>query len=810
MSFPAAFVAAVHDKRAKRWHNSYWMKNTSSLPVFAALVLVLLHAQKSDAHMLSSLGASGSQIGAAGTMQPTSMTLPAGNGLLLSNCFAPFRPQVRFCWDNTYFYVESDGYPNRALMSNLMVGITSWQQQIPLPASYFASTTNPEKDVNSLGYNQPNFWKLPLVPIAAASSFPLSTNFQRGAVAIGVDGIPIFNPRNNRGEYSYAIGELDAYGGHCGMADDYHYHIAPLHLQSVVGATNPIAWALDGYPIYGYVEPDGSAVQPLDADGGHTSVSGSYHYHAIGSSATGPQSPYLMNAIHGSVVNFGGQIDGQAEVGSIRPSGTGGYNAKPVTGASIVAFVNPAGLSTNAQGDFVQDASAVASDDQFVMTYSLGGTNYDCCWRLNRQANPKTLRITWRAPGTNGSGQVTGPVITTTTNYTSVNNRITAYPPASLSLQNIPDTGQTNFSGAMTGQDADYTILPPSFQDHGNGTVTDRVTGLMWQKVDAGECTWDLAVSNSTNVTTGGYTDWRLPTPMEMFSIFDHKTNPAVNAVCFPDNPAGAASYWWTTDIYGTNSALVWVANSGGGLGPKSKTQTTTHARYVRGGKPSNGHNYCNNGDGTITDLDTGLMWQQVPATAVTWGVALSNAESLSLGGFTDWRLPNIKEMQTLTDYALATATTSAAAKACVNRVLFPTNTTPATAYWSSTPKSPASDNQAWLLELGVNTSSSPARNYQGIISYEAISTAYPYFAVRGPDQIFSAGANPSTVNGVEVSWIAVPGQTYQVHYSANLTNASWTYLGTVRCNWTTGYFTDTDATHATNKTGFYRLSPSP
>lgn len=780
-------------------------------PAFAVISLFCaVSLPRSNAHTPGVVTGLSTPLNARATVVLLAAVPPNGNGSLMSNSFAPFRPRVRFYWDSTNFYVESDGYPNRALMPNLMVGITSWQQQIPLPASYFASTTNPEKDTNSLGYNKPNFWKLPLVPVAATSSIPLSTNFQRGAVAVGIDGIPIFNPRNNRGEYSYAIGELDAYGGHCGMADDYHYHIAPLHLQSVVGTTNPVAWALDGYPIYGYSEPDGSSVQSLDADGGHTNVTGGYHYHAIGSSASGPQIPYLMSAIHGTVVNFGGQIDGQAEVGSIRASGTGGYNAKPVNGASIVAFANPARLSTNAQGDFIQDPNASASDEQFAMTYSLAGTNYDCCWRLNREANPKTVTVTWRAPGTNGSGQLTGPVVTTTTTYANVNNRITAYPPELSSLLRIPDTGQTNFSGVASGQDADYIICPPSFQDHGDGTVTDRVTGLMWQKTDAGECTWDLAVSNATSVVAGGYTDWRLPTPTELFSMLDHRTNPALNALCFPENPAGAAGYWWTTDIYGTNSALVWCANSGGGIGPKSKMQAATHARYVRGGKPSNGHNYCNNGDGTVTDLDTGLMWQQVPSSAATWGTALTNAENLGLAGFADWRLPNIKELQTLTDYTLANATASASAKACVNRVLFPMNTTPATAYWSSTPKSPVSDNQAWLLELGVSTNSSPARNYQGIISYESISTSHPSFAVRGPDQIFSAGAVPGTVNGVEVSWNAVPGQTYVIQYSANLTNASWTYLGTVNCRWTTGYFTDTNASHAANKTGFYRLLVSP
>ena len=71
---------------------------------------------------------------------------------------------------------------------------------------------------------------------------------------------------------------MDDFGGHCGRADDYHYHIAPVHLQKHV--SHPVAYALDGYPIYGYLEPDGSAVQNLDEFNGHKDAKGNYHYHA--------------------------------------------------------------------------------------------------------------------------------------------------------------------------------------------------------------------------------------------------------------------------------------------------------------------------------------------------------------------------------------------------------------------------------------------------------------------------------------------------------------------------------------------------
>ena len=684
---------------------------------------------------------------------------PAGYGAMMASSFGPFKPRVRSYYDATTFYVESDNVPDNTRMPNLMVGITSWQQQVPLPTSYFASTTNPERDANSIGFNKPNVWRLPLVPTPSASPIPISAgNFQRGALAVGADGIAIFNPRNNTGRVSFEIGELDLYGGHCGLADDYHYHIAPVHLQAVLGIDKPIAWALDGYPIFGYTEPDGTPRQALDAQGGHTHGNLSYHYHAIGSDATGPQNPYLPTAFHGTVVNFGGQVDGQPEVQAIRANNTGGYTAQAVQGARIIAFKNPVALQTDAAGNLSESLTGVPSQDQFLMRVSIGNATYDECWRINRNANPKTLTITWRLP----------TIAPTTTTYNNGGNRLTTYAMGSSSLLKLPDTGQTVDATQTFGEDSDYTINPPSYTDNGDGTVTDRVTGLMWQKVDAGESTWENAVARASSATTGGYSDWRLPTPTELFSIMNHNlSNPAaMNTTFFPVNPASAAEYWWTTDIYGADATKVWCVNSGGGMGPKPKTETLSaggtlryHARYVRGAKPGNGHNYVNNLDGTITDTDTGLMWAQAAGPATNWTGALTYAENLTLAGYSDWRLPNIKELQTLVDFTLATATVPASALAPLNRVLFPTATTPATAYWSSTVLrggNNATPTSAWLVEFGVATNipaaNGPGRNAQGLISYEVMTSSYRPLAVRGPA---IAAVEPEPVNTARLVNIA-------------------------------------------------------
>ncbi len=738
-------------------------------PVRRRAAMAIPAASLSQLVAMGSMGAVGA-VGDNGGGQIALFAAPAGNGLLMTASFAPFRPRVRSYNDGTYFYVEGDNVPDPAIMPSPMVGITAWQQQIPLPTSYFFATTNPENNTGSLGYGQPNVWRLPLVPSPAASPISLNGNFLRGAVAVAANGIAIFNPRNNRGEFSYAIGELDQYGGHCGLADDYHYHIAPVHLQSVLGVDKPVAWALDGYPIYGFTEPDGSPQLALDADGGHQHGAWGYHYHARGSTAGGHVAPYIMDAMHGTVVNFGGQVDPQPEVQSMRASGTGGYTAQAVSGAVITAFLNPVAFSVDGSGHFVHNPAGTPSPDQYLMRYTVGATTYDICWRINRSVNPKTLTITYRHPTTG----------TTTTTYTNgTNNRLKTYPMAAWSMVKLPDTSATQDGSATFGEDADYTINPQSFTDNNDGTITDNVTGLMWQKTDNGESTWDSAVANAAAVATGGYSDWRLPTPTEAFSILNHANNPAVNLTYFPNHPAGAAGYWWTSDIFGTDATRVWCTNSGGGLGAHPKTETLSaggtlrfHARYVRGPKPTNGHNYLNNNDGTITDLDTGLMWTQVPSSAMNWNAALAYAEGLTTAGFTDWRLPNVKELQTLVDITLATATSAAGAQPCIQRKLFPAAT--ATAYWSSTPLrgGGGSPTQAWLVEFGVNTSSTPPRNSQGIVSYEPFASSYPVFAVRSvPSGSITQGRGTTTTTN-----LFPPGQRVTAVGTITATdNSTWT-----------------------------------
>jgi hypothetical protein len=99
-------------------------------------------------------------------------------------------------------------------------------------------------------------------------------------------------------------------------------------------------------------------------------------------------------------------------------------------------------------------------------------------------------------------------------------------------------------------------------------------------------------------------------------------------------------------------------AGAGGGV-PKTG-QTTSYADYDDGyyqkGYPKTGNRFTNNGDGTITDNATGLEWVANPTAAgvgdsYAWADAIAACEGLTYAGHSDWRLPNVKELQSIIDF---------------------------------------------------------------------------------------------------------------------------------------------------------------
>ncbi len=267
----------------------------------------------------------------------------------------------------------------------------------------------------------------------------------------------------------------------------------------------------------------------------------------------------------------------------------------------------------------------------------------------------------------------------------------------------VPDTGETTSYTTTFGEDNDYNIFSPYFTINGNGTITDTITELMWQQADCGEMIIENAILYCDKLPLGGYTDWRLPTAHESFSILNHQhLNPALDLTIFVNN---SADYWWTITRQMNDTTKIWVTNAGGGIGNHPKTETIS----AGGVKRFNGravrdinnpiiipNRFTDNGDGTVTDNLTNLIWQKNPyVDSLTWEDALTYADSLTIAGYTVWRLPNIKEMQSINDENLIGPS--------VNPTYF--NTIGINKYWSTTTL-PNQTTKAWYLhtQFGITT----------------------------------------------------------------------------------------------------------
>jgi Protein of unknown function (DUF1566)/Putative binding domain, N-terminal/Viral BACON domain len=197
----------------------------------------------------------------------------------------------------------------------------------------------------------------------------------------------------------------------------------------------------------------------------------------------------------------------------------------------------------------------------------------------------------------------------------------------------------------------------------------------------------------------GGYNDWRMPTINELSYIVNYSIpnpGPAIDTGYFPNT---AASWYWSSTTYAGYTNYAWLVNFGNGYVNYNYKNDSNYVRAVLGGQSgalgysviwpfdtmdsvssddvsTAAGGYADNGDGTVTDTSTGLMWQQQAGSSTqTWEQALAYCEGLNLGGHTDWRLPSVKELQSLVDYSQYNP--------AINTTYFPNAA--ASWYWSST-----------------------------------------------------------------------------------------------------------------------------
>lgn len=267
-------------------------------------------------------------------------------------------------------------------------------------------------------------------------------------------------------------------------------------------------------------------------------------------------------------------------------------------------------------------------------------------------------------------------------------------------LTPIPDTGQTTSYTDTFGEDSDYIINPHSYTKldaSGNALgsdatdwamVKDNVTGLIWEvKTDddgihdgANSYTWqdaqDIFIAQLNSDAFGGYSDWRLPSIMELSMLIHSEIfTPTIDPTYFPE---AAGSSYWSSTVYVDNTDSIWCGNFNNSIvwtEDKLESWSGVRVRAVRGGKTGLDSHYVDNGDNTVTDLNTGLMWQKTGTSDIAWEEALTYCENLELAGYDDWRMPSRNELQSIVDYSVS--------EPAINTSYFPEAMS--SWYWSST-----------------------------------------------------------------------------------------------------------------------------
>lgn len=250
--------------------------------------------------------------------------------------------------------------------------------------------------------------------------------------------------------------------------------------------------------------------------------------------------------------------------------------------------------------------------------------------------------------------------------------------------QDIITCGQS-----YNGQDGQYDGLQPAYQNNGDGTIIDINTGLMWQADPVAKMTHANAVAGADSFNLAGYTDWRLPTIKELYSLMafsgiDGSSAPdSSDLLPFLDddyftfyygdtsnNERLIDSQWATSNVYvdsvmGGQECFFGVNFADGRIKcyPTQSRGAGYFTIYVRGGEGYGINDFVDNGNATITDNATGLTWMQNDsASGMLWADALNYCEGLSFAGADDWRLPNVKELHSIVDYSRSPNTSNSPA----------------------------------------------------------------------------------------------------------------------------------------------------
>ena len=330
---------------------------------------------------------------------------------------------------------------------------------------------------------------------------------------------------------------------------------------------------------------------------------------------------------------------------------------------------------------------------------------------------------------------------------------------------------------AGTGQDGELRKgAPLAYVDNGDGTITDVNTGLMWEKLshdgtvhdDHNQYTWATAyaghVATLNNTRFAGHNDWRLPNVRELLSIVTYQDIVPTVAPAFDNHCSSGCSVTtcsctfsgdtWTSTFEAASPTKQWFVDfqdaqvaTGleNGVGPVRAVRDTATGCDTGCRLPASGQTTCwdssgnviscagtgedgefrsgaplayaDNGDGTVTDLNTGLVWEKLSDDGTvhdrdnlyTWAdafaVHVAALNFTNFAGHRDWRLPNVRELESIVNYQASNPIVSSA---------FNTNCAPGCSattcsctalgnYWSST-SSVSSPARAWFVSFRYGT----------------------------------------------------------------------------------------------------------
>jgi hypothetical protein len=382
----------------------------------------------------------------------------------------------------------------------------------------------------------------------------------------------------------------------------------------------------------------------------------------------------------------------------------------------------------------------------------------------------------------------------------------------------LPSTGQTKcYRGVSpydeiacsgTGQDGEIRagVLWSSQRFTVSGDcVTDNLTGLMWPKngnLAGYKKLWNSAIDYANNLALCGYSDWRLPNVNELESLVNadvSNTAAWLNTQGFINVQSNYA--YWSSTTYAGGTYFAWGVDMWSGyvnrpykdygyyyyVWPVRAEQTRTIQLHKTGQQTS--YRAGDDGDlemgvawpnprftvgtGTeyncVTDNLTGLMWPKNGNLAggyMLWNAALNYANNLTLCGYSDWRLPNRKELRSLIDY-------SNDSPALPDNHPFTNVQSAGYGYWSST-TSASNTNRSWNVDMWsgyLNANSLTNSSYVWPVRAGQVGGTVDDVLINSLPQLFNYGNVKSGTSSQKTFTIVVSGTKGNL----TITNLSFT-----------------------------------